>query len=70
MMVMIFTYELMDSRISAFNINNTVFLDIILLLYNIFLRHSMNCTGLTAATAFLSHSLCYHALETQRFCFK
>jgi hypothetical protein len=63
-----FTYELLD-RISAFSINNTVFLDIIILLYDVFHTHGMN-TGLTVAAAFLSHSMCYHALETQHFYFK
>jgi len=57
-------------RISAFIINNIVFLDIIILLYDIFLRHSMNCTGFPVATAILSHCVCYHALETQQFYFK
>lgn len=30
----------------------------------------MNCTGFPVATAFLSHSMCYHTLETQYFYFK
>jgi len=60
----------MNCWISAFSINNTVLLDIIILLYDIFCRHSMNCTGLAVATAFLSHSIYHYTLETQSFHFK
>jgi hypothetical protein len=63
-----FTYELLD-RIKTFIINSTVFLDIVILLYDVFHTHGMNCTGLTVAAAFLSHSMCYHAFETH-FYFK